>query len=114
MPFRYTCTEPGFETAFIEFAEAWSVRQRRSMIDAVGEDYLALAREKITGIYLPAVEGEPLTTAADFTEANLDRLDVRLFTWLTTVSLKVLLDLADLGEAVRRRSYGISEGTPAA
>ena len=106
---RYDCDDPLFEGAFVEWVDLWSVRQRRALIDADGDEYVQLLADKMVGLYLPTVEGDPITEPAQFTQENVDRVDFRLFEWVKRMSMQLLLDLANLGEAYRRKLYGTSE-----
>jgi hypothetical protein len=105
----YTCDDPQFAGAFVEFSEQWSVRQRRALITETGEEYVQLLAAKIEALHLPAVEGEPITEPAQFNQENIDRIDIRLFEWVRRQTVQLLVDLAELGEAYRRRLYGTSE-----
>lgn len=106
---RYECDDPEFAGAFVEFSERWSVRQRRALMEGGGAEYVALLASKIEAIYLPTVEGDPITEPAQFDQENVDRIDIRLFEWVKRKTVQLLLDLAELGEAYRRRLYGTSE-----
>jgi hypothetical protein len=106
---RYECDDPQFDGAFVEFSEQWSVRQRRALVEANGDEYVRLLASKVTALHLTVVEGEPITEPSQFDQQNLDRVDFRLFEWVNRQTVQLLLDLAELGEAYRRRLSGISE-----
>lgn len=111
---RYKCDDPMFDGAFVEFAEQWSVRQRRALVEQEGPEYVQTLASKITALHLPVIEGDPITDPAQFTVADIDRVDFRLFEWVKRQTLQLLIDLADLGEAYKRRLYGTSEEKAAA
>jgi len=100
---RYTCEEP-FAGAFVEYSDAWSMRDRRLFISDKGDEWLDLIRGKVTALHLPAMEGEPLTSAEHLTVENLERLDGRLFDWWRATPGQCLVDLRRLGEALRPSS----------
>lgn len=106
---RYECDDPQFAGAFIEFSEQWSVRQRRVLVEAESDEYVQMLASKITALHLPVLEGDAITEPAQFDAENIDRVDFRLFEWVKRQTLQLLIDLADLGEAYRRRLYGTSE-----
>lgn len=106
---RYECDDPQFAGAFIEFSEQWSVRQRRALVDGDGPEYVKLLASKVTALHLPAIEGDAITEPAQFDQENIDRIDFRLFEWAKRTTVQLLMDLASLGEAYKRRLYGISE-----
>lgn len=101
---RYDAPAP-FEGAYVEYSDAWSVGQRNRFWADKDEPFLALLRSKTVAIYLPAEEGEAITTADDITADDMDRLDLRLYEWFRGTWLTCLLDIGKLGEALRRSLF---------
>lgn len=106
---RFDCAEPEFPGAFVEFTDAWSVGEKRRVFEVQGEEFYALLQRKLTALHLPALEGDALDAPADVTRDGVDRLDGRLWDWLRGTISTAILELGNLGEAVRQRLY-ISAG----
>ena len=102
---RYTCEEPGFEDAFLEFSEVgWTRRALNSLrtLDDT-EEYFAIVRSRLTAIQVPALEGDDLTAPEHLTPDALDRIDIVAYNWIITVIVRVIRDVTNLGEAPWRR-----------
>lgn len=102
---RFDCAEPEFSGAFVEFSDAWSVGEKRRVFEVQGDEFYALLQRKITALHLPALEGNALDSPAGVTRDGVDRLDGRLWDWLRGTISAAILELTNLGEAVRQRLY---------
>jgi hypothetical protein len=100
---RYECAEP-FAGAFVEYSDAWSMGDRRRFTSERGEPWLDLVRAKVIAIYLPALEGDDITTPEALTVEGLERIDGRLYDWWRATPTQCLADLRSLGEALRPSS----------
>ena len=102
---RYECDDPDFAGNFIEYSDAWSLREVNAMVGAPLTETVPLAARKVTALHLDTVEGEPLTEAGDMTNEALEEIDLRLYYWLAGTFAKVTGDIGQLGEALRRRWF---------
>jgi hypothetical protein len=109
---RYECGEP-YADAFVEVDELWTRGEMRSYFEKGNLDFVGTFAKHVTGVYLPVGEGEPISTAAQFTDDNLDRVYMPVYTWLTGVIAMVPADLGKLGEALRRPLFASLEPTKA-
>ncbi len=107
---RYDAPAP-FEGAYVEYSDAWSVGQRNRFWADKDEPFLALLRSKVVSINLPAIEGDALTSADAITEADMERMDLRLYEWFRGTWLSCLLDIGKLGEALRRSLFAAYDAT---
>lgn len=106
---RYECDIAGLESDYIELSDSWSraeVRAFWAMTSRDGADYGALMRRKLIALHLTCVDAEPLTTVEQFTEDNLEMLDMRAFQWLSFVPVAHVTRLGTLGETTRLRLFG--------
>lgn len=108
---RYECAEPGFEAAWIEIRETGWTRKAINQLRALDEsdEWFALLRSHVTGLHLPAVEGDAVSDVADLTPDALDRLDLVLFNWFVSALIEALRDITQLGNAPWRRLSRQSE-----
>lgn len=100
---RYECEEP-FGGAFVEYSDAWSIKDRRRFKSEKGETWLALVRAKTLAVFLPSLEGEPLTAPDALTVDALEGIDSRLYEWWRHTATQCFLDVGSLGEALRPSS----------
>lgn len=107
---RYDAEAP-FEGAFVQYSDAWSVGQRNQFWEVKGDEFLVLLRAKMESVNLPAIEGDAIVEAEAITEADMNRLDVRLYEWFRGTWLACLLDIGKLGEASRRSLFATYEAT---
>lgn len=110
---RVECTEPGFEGNFIELSDVWTRGEmrrfwRKETNDEDRREWLSLLQGKITAIHLEAVNGDPITRADQYTDEELERIDNRLWLWVQSALLKAVMDVNDLGNALRRRLWDTS------
>lgn len=110
---RYECEDPEFAGAYVEFTRSWTRRETREAWANENEDLVEFIATKIISIYLPAVDPEKsINSPEGITVDSMDDLDTRLYTWFITAWVKCMSDLTDLGNALGRTLYGISD-TPA-
>lgn len=107
---RYECDDPAFAGSFIEFSESWSRGEVRAAWAAKEVDLLDILRRKITALYLPCVNGDPITDPDDLTPERLGDVDTRLYTWFANAWIKCMDDLANLGNALGRQLFVTSAG----
>lgn len=100
---RYECREP-FAGAFVEYSDAWSIRDRRRFVQDRGDDWLALVRGKTVALHLPSLEGASIDHPDALTVENLEMIDWRLFEWWKATPAQCLEDVTRLGEALRPSS----------
>lgn len=105
---RYDAPEP-FTGSYVEYSDAWSVGQRNRFWNVKGDEFLELLRAKVTEVHLAAVEGEAIVVADALTDADLERLDVRLYEWFRGTWIACLIDVGKLGEALRRALFATYE-----
>jgi len=114
---RYPCEEPGFEGNWIEVDLAWTRAEWRAFwsTETDRDATLALIQSKVTTCNLERIGQPPLTIGSELTEEALDQVDIRLYMWFTSVTLRAAQDINNAGEALRRKLFAISETTiPAA
>lgn len=92
-----------FPGAFVEFTDAWSVGEKRRVFEVQGEDFYTLLRRKVTAIQLPTLEGDPISAPAQLTHEGIEGLDGRLWDWFRGTIGRAIVELGNLGEAMRRR-----------
>lgn len=97
---RYECVEP-FGGAFVEYSDAWSIRDRRRFVSEKGEAWLSLVRAKTVAVSLPSLEGDALTTPDALTVDALEGIDSRLYEWWRQTATQAFVDVGSLGEAFR-------------
>lgn len=106
---RYDCEDNEFEGVFVEIAKSWSRREVRESWDATIENLIPILSRKIITLYLPRVDGEPITRPQDLTFEATEDIDSRLFQWLMTAWVKHMNGIADLGKALGRTLYVSSD-----
>lgn len=107
---RYDAPEP-FAGCYIEYSDAWSVREFNGWLQAAWPAPLETVRRKCSGVRLVDADGQEISAAAELTDERLEDLDLRLFSWLTGTFAAVARDLGKLGEASRRSLFDSSAGT---
>ena len=107
---RYELGAP-FEGRFVEYSESWSVGQRNRFYALRGEEFIALIASKITALNLPCAEGDDITEPAALAVESLERLDDRTLRWFLDTAADCLVQIAELGEALRLPSRSITAAT---
>ena len=107
---RYDAPEP-FEGCFIEYSDAWSVREFNGWLVAPWPGPLETVRRKVKAVRLVDADGGEITDPAELDDDRLEGLDLRLFSWLTGTFAAMARDLGKLGEASRRSLFDSSAGT---
>jgi hypothetical protein len=105
---RFDCDMEGFEGCFVEYSEAWSVRQHDQFFTAKGEEFIALLRSKTVAVSLTTLEDFTIDTPEGMQYDNLAAMDLRLFQWWNETGLRCVGELKRLGEALRRSSSDTS------
>ena len=100
---RFDFDGPEFPGAFVEFSDAWSVGEKRRIFEVQGDEFYSLLRRKVTALSLPVMEGEQITAPDQLTHDSIDGLDGRLWDWFRGTVGRAILELGNLGEAMRRR-----------
>lgn len=106
---KYTCDLPGLEDNFVEFSDSWSRKQLREFLELRGEDYVNLVFSKLTACYLVCPDAEPITEPVKLDDETLDAVDMRLVGWLKDVPVRHVVNLQDVGEALRLRLFVSTE-----
>lgn len=107
---RRYCSVETYTDNYVDYDERWTrsdIRQFGSSSTVMVE----LMQKKITDISIRLIDGV-LTSPADITEENLDRMQWEVFQWFIIQPQLVVREVLDLGEAVRRQSLLISEESP--
>jgi hypothetical protein len=96
------------------------VNDSRASLRGVNEEnsnaedaFLACLRPKVLSVHLTCVDAEAITSASDLTPARTLQMDTRLYTWFSTVWVRHLSALADLGNALGRKLF-VTSGIPVA
>lgn len=105
---RYSPEDEALAHNFVEYSDSWTRGETKTAYNKVGSEFLDLLKRKITAIHLDCLEGEPITDAAALTEDDLDRIDVRVYTWFSMTWVAHLNNLADLGNALGRKLFALS------
>lgn len=106
---RYTCDIEGLEHAFVEFSDAWTRGEYRALGSTDdGDAWLALLRSKIVAVCLPCLKGDDIDDPTQLTEEDFDRVDIRAFQWFSNMPWLFRAEIANQGEVLRRRLYGIT------
>lgn len=110
---RIACEEPGFEAAFLEFADSGWTRAHLAAVRDLNEseEWFANLRARLTGCFLPVVSGEPVTEPEGVTPALLDAMDLVLYNWFITAVIQAVQEVTRLGEAPWRRLRAAREAT---
>lgn len=120
---RYECDEPAFAGDYVELSDSWSRAQVRAIWASIPDDgiaqgdaeelFLALLRPKVLSVHLTCVDAQPITMASELVPWRTEQMDTRLYGWFGAVWVRHLSGLADLGNALRRKLFVISD-TPIA
>ena len=105
---RYECGEP-YAGAFVEVDDLWTRGEMRTYFEKGNTDFVGTFAKHVIAVNLPVGEGKPITTPEQFTDENLDRVYMPVYTWLTGVIAMVPADLGKLGEALRRPLFASLE-----
>ena len=112
---RYECDDPAFAGNFIEYSDAWSMREANALTAGTLAQMIPTAASKVTAIHLDTVEGiEPIVEPGDFTNEALEDVDLRLYYWVVGTFAKIPGDIGRLGEALRRTLFVSSAETDGA
>lgn len=91
---------------FVEFSTVWTHGELVEWADAPsGEKKLACVKRKIVALRVPTVDGEAITAPEELTDERLDAVDQRVFMWLEAVLSTVVLEVLDLGKALRSTAF---------
>jgi hypothetical protein len=106
---RYTCDVPGLEESYVEYAASWSRAEYRQMGETEdAAQWLPLLQRKLTAVHLLCSDGSYLDDPAALDETGLDRVDMRVYMWFAMTPWRARMDIADQGEASRRRLFATS------
>lgn len=87
---------------FVEFSTVWTHGELTEWADAQsGEKKLACVKRKIVAMRVPTVNGAELTTPEELIDIWLEDVDQRVFMWLEAVLSTIVLEVLDLGKALR-------------
>jgi len=111
---RYECDDPQFAGNYIEYSDAWSMREANSLSDGALAQMVTSAALKVVALHLDTTNGDPITEAQDFTSDMLEDVDLRLYYWVVGTFAKIPGDLGKLGEALRRTLFVSSVATDGA
>ena len=119
---RYdTPDDPELGGSWVEYSDRWSRAEWRQLAagrtgetdaerEASGLAWLALVAAKTVGLHLLCADGSYLDDPAQLTEADLDRVEVATYLWWTDTPWALRTDLANRGNASRRRLLGTAAG----
>lgn len=95
---RYDCPPP-FAGCFVEYVDAWSVREWHLLGTPDNDAWLPLIRAKTVAMRLETVDGTPITALDALTPAVLLELDIRLYAWWrgTTQRLRAEMGRQEVG-----------------
>jgi hypothetical protein len=108
---RYECDDPAFAGNFIEYSDAWSLREVDAAWNAPPSAMVEAVAHKVTALHLEMLDGDPLMEPCDLTDDNLQGVDLRLYYWLAGTFVKVTTDIGQLGKALRRTLFASSAET---
>lgn len=121
---RYDCDDPEqpeLAHNFVEYSDSWSHGETRQALAGPkkGETeeqraerhaaWLELIKRKMLTVHMACTEGEPITDPATITEADLDRIDQRVYLWFSQTWVAHLNYLGDLGNALGARLFASSD-----
>jgi len=111
---RYECDVEGFEGNFVNFSDSWTRKEIREFWDkssdnTTADEFMKLVSSKVKGLHLDVVYGDQITEPVQLTEDALDRIDNRLFRWITFVIIDAAHEVVKLGNAVGERLWATVE-----
>jgi hypothetical protein len=100
---RLHCDIEGLEDNWIDISEQWTRREFREMLDANGDELLAILHAKATACHIEAGD-TVITDVADLTEDALDDIDLRLVGFIGGILVHAGVRLRELGNVSARPS----------